>query len=356
MHPKNNSPIEQLEQELGANWVNLRKARQKTSEINHKLTDKLSLLSTKETSIVVFGSLARKELTVDSDIDWTLLIDGPASSKHLDIKNKIGIDIKVLGIKQPGQEGTFGDLAFSHDIIHKIGGGNDTNKNTTQRILLLLESTAIGSDEAYNRVLAKVLSRYITEDWGLANKKVTVPRFLLNDIMRYWRTVAVDFAYKRRERQENGWALRTIKLRMSRKLTFAAGLLICFSCATNEELRKEVKACREKENRPQIIVDHLRSLIRLSPLDILSYTILSYKGLYPSARLIIDSYDKFIELLNDPEKRIILENISSENAVRDPLFKFAREVSHDFQKGLNMLFLEDNGTKLHELTKRYGLF
>ncbi len=35
-------------------------------------------------------------------------------------------------------------MAFSHDIIHQIGGQDDTNKNTTQRILLLLESCAIG--------------------------------------------------------------------------------------------------------------------------------------------------------------------------------------------------------------------
>jgi hypothetical protein len=37
-------------------------------------------------------------------------------------------------------------MAFSHDIIHQIGGQNDTNKNTTQRILLLLESAAMGKN------------------------------------------------------------------------------------------------------------------------------------------------------------------------------------------------------------------
>ncbi len=31
-------------------------------------------------------------------------------------------------------------MDLGHDIIHQIGGQYDTNKNTTQRILLLLES------------------------------------------------------------------------------------------------------------------------------------------------------------------------------------------------------------------------
>jgi hypothetical protein len=47
--------------------------------------------------------------------------------------------------KAPGQTGTFGNMAFSHDIIHQIGGQNDSNKNTTQRILLLLESVELSA-------------------------------------------------------------------------------------------------------------------------------------------------------------------------------------------------------------------
>ena len=48
--------------------------------------------------------------------------------------------------RAPSQAGTFGKMAFSRYIIHQIGGQNDTNKNTTQRILLLLESTTIGKN------------------------------------------------------------------------------------------------------------------------------------------------------------------------------------------------------------------
>ena len=86
----------------------------------------------------------------------------------LSFKNEIAKSEKLKG---PGREATFGGLAFSHDIINNIGGNEDTNKNTTQRILLLLESKLIANDSiednAHSRVINGILDRYIRED-GLA--------------------------------------------------------------------------------------------------------------------------------------------------------------------------------------------
>lgn len=42
-----------------------------------------------------------------------------------------------------------------------------------------------------------VFRRYVLEDFRLvhARNRQNVPRFLLNDTVRYWRTMGVDFAY-----------------------------------------------------------------------------------------------------------------------------------------------------------------
>jgi predicted nucleotidyltransferase len=180
---------------------------QKKLELDALLRRKTTEYDSEDTSLVVFGSLARREWTTGSDLDWTYLVDGQANSDHLVIAQKINAAIKTE-FKDPGPTGIFGNMAFSHDLVHQIGGQSDTNKNTTQRILLLLESRAVGKESAYDRVIKAVINRYLEEDNHLLTEdgsSYRVPRFLLNDIVRFWRTMAVDFASKQRDRSGNGW-------------------------------------------------------------------------------------------------------------------------------------------------------
>jgi predicted nucleotidyltransferase len=349
-------PIQQLELELGASWENLNKARQLALSTKEILLSRLEKHTSDDANIVVFGSLARNEYTDGSDIDWTLLLDGKAKSNYLSIKNQINKIIKAIENKPPGQEGTFGNISISHDIIYKIGGGDDTNKNTTQRILLLLESTSIGNGNARTRTINEVLNRYIGDDWAIRNKIDTMPRFLLNDIVRFWRTLCVDFAYKRKERDGKGWAIRTIKLRLSRKLIYVSGLIACYSCMTNDELIERISAVNQRSDRKQMIIDYITSQIKMTPLDIFSSAVLNNKVLYESAKKVIDSYDEFIGLLSDKDKREELENISPETTGKNELYEHARRLGHTFQSGLNQIYLHKNDSRFYELTKTYGVF
>ena len=95
-------------------------------------------------SFVVFGSLARNEFTGEgrSDVDWTLLVDGLAMIQDIDLVHELTHLVEEAGHKTPNKTGPFGNLAFSHDLIHQIGGSDDTNANTTQRLLLPSESAS----------------------------------------------------------------------------------------------------------------------------------------------------------------------------------------------------------------------
>lgn len=349
MEPVRTSPLHSLSAAVDREWPAIRAARAEAARVKALFADEVrGLVSQDDMSVVVFGSLARDEVTVGSDTDWTLLVDGQASSTHFDVAREIERRVDAFGTG-PGREATFGGFAFSHDILHRIGGGEDTNRNLTQRILLLLESNPIGPAEAHDRVLRGVLHRYVTEDAGWDAPSVNVPRFLLNDIARYWRTVAVDFAYKRRARASEGWALRTVKLRLSRKLTFASGLLACFSCARIPAVVGDAK------DRSSAMIAHLLERVRLSPLERIAEMMLANGQLDPAARL-FDSYDEFLGLLNDTGLREHLKKLAPEDAATDRTYQAAREIGRTFQDALDEIFFVDNATGIPELTRRYGVF
>jgi predicted nucleotidyltransferase len=357
------SSVERLEKQVNASWKTLAKGRRQARKSRAKLVEALARKTSSDLSIVVFGSLARDEFTRGSDVDWTLLVDGAADSKHFDLAREIRRVVGQLGMKQPGREGVFGAMTFSHELIHLIGGEDDTNRNTTRRVLLLLESVALGHTEAHERVVTGALSRYLLEERTFArgSKPLHVPRFLLNDFARYWRTMAVDFAYKSRTRFGKGDALRNFKLRMSRKLIFVSGLLSCFACQLGLAKAGGHTACPGREEE---CVDCLRAFMRRKPLEVLAETALRLAERSPAkkarkilaaAKQAVAAYDEFLAILANTSKRDHLDNLPQDAMDSDPRFQEARAISHQFRDGIDAFFFNGD-SKLASLTRRYGVF
>ncbi len=347
--------LDELENRLKADWIHLKHAREFASAAREELKVALKDLDSEDTSIVVSGSLARDEFTIGSDIDWTLLIDGSADPKHYDLTRKIADVVNSIAKKPVGHERTFGAMVFSHDLVHEIGGEDDTNLNTTRRLLLLLESRAVGREDAYRRVVRNVLSRYLLEDRGFwRGSGHRVPRFLQNDFARYWRTMAVDFAYKLRTRSGKGWAIRNIKLRMSRKLIYVSGLLACYRCHLDYSSHDRQLIFGDVNRRPEVI-EHLEQIFQMTPLEILSSVLFRYPHLDEAAKKIINSYDEFLGILEDEKQRTHLESLKEEDADTDKVYQRARQLSHAFRDGL-LEFFFDPLSELEALTKNYGVF
>jgi predicted nucleotidyltransferase len=100
------------------------KYREASSKVRDDLdklfSSKLPRYTTEDTSLVVFGSLARGEWTSKSDLDWTYLIDGEANSDHLRIGQQIQSLLKDNKYVDPGPTGTFGNMTFSHALSIKL--------------------------------------------------------------------------------------------------------------------------------------------------------------------------------------------------------------------------------------------
>jgi hypothetical protein len=365
--PLSKSPLKELEKILGCDWKNIDGARQNTETTLHRLSEIIEGMPGPDTSVVVLGSLGRLECTQGSDLDWTLLVDGQAdASDHwnfLDIKNALsGTNFEELGLKKPGPEGTFGNLTFSQPIMHFIGGEEDSNSNTTRRVLLLLEALPIGERRgAFDRVRNGILRRYLDEDRGLLRnghieKQVRwIPLFLLNDFARYWRTMAVDFAYKQFDRGNKGYALRSIKLGISRKLLFASGLLACFWCDP------EVSRNEGQTPNKQSLINTLDHFLSCTPLERLALFFAKHieaaesEFLRETASNLFGSYDAFLGLLSDKTKRKYLEDLRPEEEEDSQIFKEARTIRREFRIAIQNMFLGE-GSPLHRHSIEKGVF
>jgi len=172
--------------------------------------------------------------------------------------------------------------------------------------------------------------------------------------------MAVDFGYKRRQRQGEGAALRTVKLKLSRKMIYVSGLLACFACEMDKTLAKEVASPGSVEGQ-DALVDYLFRILQQPPLDNLASFVLSheegrYQALYASAKMVIDNYELFLKLLNNTKKRKHLEKLLPHETESDTVYQEAKEISDRFQDGLDGIFFAENGTELFKLIKKHGVF
>jgi len=344
--------LDALAAKLGEEWPAIVAARDECQSHTAKLRQLVDVLKPPpNTSVVAFGSLARQEWTSGSDVDWTLLIDGPTDMGHLGVAKSVEEMLEEEAYKKPGPTGTFGSMSSSFELVHHIGGSEDTNQNITRRVLLLLESAGLSDSVTHERVIRAILQRYILGDPPATSPgKFHVPLFLLNDIVRYWRTLTVDYATKKWQRSNAGWALRNTKLRMSRKLLFAKGMLLCFLC-DEQFAGKPTNGDSELINVE--LLEHCFELSRRSAVELLAWALLNFAD-DDTSRKVMNAYDKFLETLNDKDKRDHLKELKFGNP-DDPVFDEQRKNNREFRDGLETLFF-DSHERLAKLTRRYGVF
>jgi len=348
--PATSSPLWTLENQLNCNWTHLHEAETYSSTERDRLCTVLGSEVPEDTSFVVFGSLARGEMTPGSDLDWTLLLDGRTDTKHQAAIRTLIERLSNADFVKPGPTGVFGSVVSSHPILNQIGGEDDTNRNTTQRILLLLESIAVGRPEAHERVRRLVIERYVEEDRGILNGRL-FPQVLLNDIARYWRTITIDFVDK--QKRGEGWALRNVKLRLSRKLIYISGLLTCFSLEL--DANKEFVSGDGKPD-PARLVDFLEERVRWRPLDILADVCLRADVSKETACALFDSYNLFLGMLADESQRKELKGLTVDDLGNSTVFSEASKLARRFQQeGVHRLFFNDDKT-LTDLLTRYCVF
>lgn len=278
-----------------------------------QLRSGLTELSSKyhNATVVVVGSLARREASRESDIDYFTIIDG--EDEYPALMEDVGKIVERLGLKPPSSNGAFAAVVRRSNFLASIGGGDETNADLTRRMLYLLESDWLMGGNLYQTILESIIKDYISDNIT----QHQLAKFFLNDLIRYYRTVCVDFEYKTAGSKKS-WGDRNIKLLFSRKLMYFSGVL---AAAETAQSSAEVKK------------SELARILALSPYD----RLIEICG--SDARKSLDFYDQFLGWMADPSRRELLRGTSPIREDQTEAFREMKNVAHHFSWSLQSLFL-----------------
>ena len=204
-----------------------------------EISDKLCIFAT--------GSFGRLEASEGSDLD-AFIVGCPSACEDMKeqlhpldekiIVGRIVECIRTASLPDPDRDGEFLRFISFHNLVGNIGLPEDEIRNTlTPRLLLLLESKPIVNGGIYEDVLKSVVDLYWRdyEDFS-GNFR---PTFLINDILKYWRILCVDYESKMTEHlggppevieaRKFKRRAKNLKLRYLRMMTCFS--IICALCA-----------------------------------------------------------------------------------------------------------------------------
>lgn len=161
-----------------------------------------------ESGVCVYatGSFGRFEAHRSSDLDIFLIADrskeAPLSrSDELVILGDIVTICRQQSFRDFDQGGSLLHVHDLADMSKYLGSATDDSANHfTARMLLLLESHCLSGEAQYQTAKSTLLELYFRDYDGHAPE--FLPVFLINDILRYWRTLCLNFEYSRVQREE----------------------------------------------------------------------------------------------------------------------------------------------------------
>lgn len=276
------------------------------------IRESIRTLIPKDDMVFINGSFARREASAESDIDFYIVTDNDEAEPSWVQSVRTAIE-KIVPVS-PAEDGAFAQVQHRNKLLQNIGGERDSNHNITRRMLLLLEGEWLFNEASMKDVRRKILERYIAE--GITDHQLAL--FLLNDVVRYYRTMAVDYEFKTVEIPKvKPWGIRNIKLIFSRKLLYASGL---FSVANTVDRTRSTK------------IRELEQLFDLPVIDRMM-AICGAENMKP----VLSSYDLFLSKLEDEATRAHLVTLRKEDR-EDVVFRELKNEGHNFTRELLKLF------------------
>jgi len=170
------------------------------------------------------GSLGRRELGKGSDLDL-FMITSKENIPRLE-ELKILADAVALnesqGYPEFSNDGRFLKVYPKDRLIGTTGQPIDDSENYfTTRMLLILESVCLHNKELYENIATEIAEHYFRDSSGKDDFR---PLFILNDLLRYWRTLCLNYEQRRNDTTKP-WRKKNVNLKFGRMLTVFSTVL-----------------------------------------------------------------------------------------------------------------------------------
>lgn len=300
-------------------------------------------------AVYATGSYARLEASAHSDIDVFFLnvgkeedISDPRTNRLRLFGNVIDIAAK-MGLPSFSNDCEYLVMLHTDDIISKLGSRIDDHENYfTARMLLLLESYCLYGEDAYKELIELIIDSYFRDYPD--HKQSFHPRFLLNDICRFWKTMLLNYENKRRfllessvhedasndstEKRKTRQKVKNYKLKYSRMTT-------CF--ATVAALGSHTVPVSQED---------VRALVAMPPRDRLLSIPNRIKESGDAVNEVLDRYAAFLEMTALSKES--LEDALADKTKRIELFEQASQYGDAMFRLLQVI---DSAAPNHKLLR-----
>ena len=287
-------------------------------ELRERVVEFDELLGEHRLCVYATGSYGRLEAWRGSDIDLFFLYDDAEETERLPWTTFVRLAAHLIAVTEQMEfppfsgDGRYLDVQYVAEMEKVLGSPDDDFRNSfTARMLLLLESQPIYREDVYDSLLERTVGFYYRDYPD--HTETFLPTFLSNDILRYWRTLTLNYEHHRMRLLTNAVlteeellakkadsALKNYKLKVSRLAT-------CFSMVANLSSAD-----------PPVTPDAVLELCRMTPK--VRFQRLRSQG--DKANRLIDAmevlYGEFLTEVQHPEPEL-LKRFANESTRKDAL-------------------------------------
>jgi hypothetical protein len=255
------------------------------------------------------GSYGRLEASPQSDLDLFFIAQSAQEPPSRIGKILLDADLirvtRQLGLPDFSGDGEYLVIHSLGEMERYLGAPEDDYKNFfTARLLLLLESRPIANEAIYDAVVDHIIQWYFRDYED--HSAEFMPVFLTNDIIRFWKTLCLNYESRRNalpahEPRRAKHRLKNLKLKFSR-MTTCLSTLIAVSA------------------QPSLSPAELAHIVKISPWERLA-GVVERNGNQSILDELMDHYDWFLGFVGREEAAVLAE--LSEPHARENAFKIA---------------------------------